>query len=379
MLYTGLFLASMAYGVARPAVAFYVRYDLESSMLAAASLTSGFSVGRGLASLVSGVLGEALPRLRWAVVELGLASASLLLIFGVPGAPSPLAVVVLMGVWGIISGLVWPSLQVVTSELGGRRSGTALSIYFALGSLGISLGNWLFGLLPYSPLVLVRLSGLLLVAGAAMLVYPSLGSRRYGGGGFGRALSRVMDPVILWVILAAFSLGFLNGVLREYFYLYAHEVYGVSRRGLGDILLAAGVASVLAGLLAGVLADMHSIPAVLVAVVGASAVSSLALGYPAVGILGMAIAYVMASAGVRASMPLTRNAALAGDVGGSLVVGASNALFSFGMTIGPLLAGILYETGRELAGVPFTLSGLLLIATLLVYAYIRLGRHRKST
>jgi predicted MFS family arabinose efflux permease len=229
-------------------------------------------------------------------------------------------------------------------------------------------------MLSYPPESLVRGSGLLLI-GAGIAI--SLSSSRMGTGersGLRRAVARTLNPLVLWVILAAFSLGFLSGVLREYFYLYVHEAYGLEREGLGNLLLAAGIASVLAGLAVGMLSDRRGIHGVLLAVVLASALSSLALGASMIGLAGVAVAYVVASSGVRASLPLTRNAALVGRRGGSFMVGASNTSSSLGMMTGPLLAGILYESSGGRGNIPFLITGLLLLLTAATYTYIR-SRH----
>ncbi len=375
LLYTGVFTASVAAGVARPSIAFYVRYGLGSSMIAAASLTSGFMFGRAAASFASGLLGELLPRYRWLIVALGLSSAASILYYGIPGSDEASEVILLMGFWGIISGLVWPSMQVAASELGGLRSGTVLSIYFALGSVGSSIGNWLFGALSYPPISLVRLSGLLIVVAGILLSLSTRGLRAERSSSIRKAVFRVLDPAILWVILAAFSLGFLSGMLREYFYLYVHEVYGLTRRGLGDLLLTAGLASVLAGIAAGVLSDRHGVHRVLIIVVLVAASSSIALGLPYIGLWGIALAYIAASSGVRASLPLTRNAAITGGTGGSFMVGASNTSSSLGMMTGPIIAGLLYGSSAEHAGAPFIVAGILLLATAAAYILARRTRN----
>lgn len=365
-LYTGLILASVAVGIARPSIAFYLRYNLGASMLAAAGLTSGFMTGRSLASLLAGLIGEYIPGYRWLIVLAGLLASGSILAVLIPGSSDPGSVVALMVVWGLVSGLIWPSLQVVTSELAGPRSGLAMSIYFAAGTLGISLGNWLFGVLDRPVVELIRAGGLALASSGMLLAFSSYGVGYRRGYGLGRAIGRVLDPVILWVILSAFTLGFLGGILKEYFYLYTHEVYGISRRALGGLLLLGGVSAVVAGLAAGFLSDRFGIARVLSAIVLAAGASAIVLGLSP-GTTILALAYVGAVVGARASMPLTRNAAIAGGVGGSMVVGVSNMVSGLGMVTGPLLAGYLYELSRGYSGLPFIVSGILLFLVLGLY------------
>lgn len=370
ILYSGLFAAAVAAGIARPAIAYYVKYDIGSTMLAAAGLTSGFMAGRALASLASGVLSEVFPRYRWLVILVGLAISGLILYEVIPSSRSASTVIVAMGVWGIVSGFIWPSLQIVTSELGGSRSGTAMAIYFALGGLGISIGNWYFGYSKLSYAQLIEVSGLAMGFSGLLLAYASYGIYKRVTSDVKSAVKRVLDPLILWVILSAFTLGFLSGILREYFYIYVHEVYGLSKDSLGELLLVSGLMSVVGGLIAGGLADRIGIARSLYLVLIVSSISSIGLGLPFLGILIVSVAYVGANTGVRASMPLTRNAALAGDVGGSLMVGTSNTASSLGMMTGPLVAGLLYEVSPSNGGLPFLASGVLLLLTIILYRRI---------
>lgn len=370
VLYIGLFIAAVAAGIARPAIAYYVKYDIGSTMLAAAGLTSGFMAGRALASLASGVLSEVLPRYRWLIILVGLAISSLILYDVIPSSTSASTVIFAMGIWGIVSGFIWPSLQIVTSELGGSRSGSAMAFYFALGGLGISIGNWYFGYSKLSYAELIEISGVAMASSGLLLAYASYGIYKRVRSDVRSAVKQVLDPMILWVILSAFTLGFLSGTLREYFYIYVHEVYGLSKDSLGELLLISGLTSVIGGLIAGGLADRIGIARVLYFVLILSSLSSIGLGLPFLGVLAVSVAYVGANTGVRASMPLTRNAALAGDVGGSLMVGASNTASSLGMMTGPLVAGLLYEVSPSYGGLPFLASGVLLLFTIVLYRRI---------
>lgn len=369
-IYAGVLMASFGAGIARPAIAYFVKYSLHSTMLAAAGLTSGFMAGRALASLLSGVLSELIPRLRPVIIGGGLGIAALILCKVIPESAAASIVVVSMGFWGLLAGFTWPSIQIVTSELGGARSGTALAIYFSLGSLGISLGNYFFGVSQLSYSSLISFSGLFMATSAVILSLASIGTRVKVASNTRAAVNRVLTRLVLWVILAAFTLGFLNGTLREYFYIYVHEVYGYTRGSLGRLLFASGVVSVGSGIIAGLLADRIGIARTLYFVLIASAISALTIGVQFPNALLVAAAYIVASAGVRSSMPLTRNAALVGEIGGSLMVGASNMVSSLGMMTGPLAAGLLYEYSPRYGGIPFLLAGTLLLLTVIIYRRI---------
>ncbi|MCE4602551.1 MAG: MFS transporter [Desulfurococcales archaeon] len=354
------FLVSVATGLARPAIAFYTRYSLESTMLATASLTSSFMLGRMLTSVVSGLASELAPGRKWLLASLPAALAGLV-VYVIPSIDRAGLVVALMAVWGLLGGLTWPTVQIVVAEMAGGRSGAALSIYFALGTIGISTGNWLFGHLDLGYGEVARLGALLMVP-PALLIGIALGMHPPGDGGrSARALAgRLRSRLVAWVLLVSLALGMLNGLLREYFYIYSHEVYGLSREALGTLLGLAGLAAFIAGLASGALADRVGIPPVLAVVTLAAAIGSMLLGLPHGSTLFLGLGFVLASMGVRASMPLTRNRNLLPGTGGAAVVGLSNAALNLGVLVSPLVAGFLYEHGWGSGGAPYLVLGFML-------------------
>lgn len=353
-------LVSVATGLARPAIAFYTRYSLESTMLATASLTSSFMLGRMLTSIVSGIASELAPGRKWLLASLPAALAGLV-VYMIPSTDSPSLVIALMAVWGLLGGLAWPTVQIAVAEMAGGRSGAALSVYFALGTVGVSAGNWLFGHLDMGYGEVVRLGALLMVP-PALLIGVALGMHPPSGGGRGvRALAgHLRSRLVAWVLLVSLVLGMLNGLLREYFYIYSHEVYGLSREALGGLLGLAGVAAFLAGLASGALADRVGIPPVLAVVTLTAAAGSVLLGIPHGSVLLLGLGFVLASVGVRASMPLTRNRNLLPGAGGAAVVGLSNAALNLGVLVSPLVAGFLYEHGWGSGGGPYLALGFVL-------------------
>ncbi|MEB3860778.1 MAG: MFS transporter [Desulfurococcales archaeon] len=353
-------LVSVATGLARPAIAFYTRYSLESTMLATASLTSSFMLGRMLTSIVSGVASELAPGRQWLLASIPAALAGLV-VYIIPNTGSPGLVIGLMAVWGLLGGLTWPTVQIAVAEMAGGRSGTVLSVYFALGTIGVSAGNWLFGHLDLGYGEVVKLGALLMVPpalliGVALAMHPPSVRARSARSLAGRLRSRI----VAWVLLVTLALGLLNGLLREYFYIYSHEVYGLSREALGSLLGVAGVAAFLAGLASGALADRVGIPPALAVVTLIAAAGSVLLGLPHGSTLLLGLGFVLASVGVRASMPLTRNRNLLPGAGGAAVVGLSNAALNLGVLVSPLVAGFLYEHGLGSGGAPYLVLGVVL-------------------
>ncbi len=365
---TAVFLASLASGIARPSVAYYVRYTLHGSMLATAGLTSGFMAGRALSSITSGILGDISRRLRWLLAG-GPVLAVAGLIYAIPNIRDPAQVLLVMGVWGLLAGLAWPSAQVVTAHLMREYSGTAMSIYFAVGTGGIAVGNKLFGSLHYDYTSMIRLtsfiilaSGLILLLSAAGVETPEARGRRLAKS----IASAAGNPLIAWILFSAFVIGMMAGLLREYFYVYSREVFGVTRADLGNLLLYAGIAGIIAGLAAGRASDKRGVGIAMVGVLLLSALGSFLLGASSMLAL-LVIGYLIASAGSRASMPLTRNATIVRGAGGGTIVGLSNAVNNVGMMIGPVIAGALYRHGFYGPRIPYIIVGLLLLADALLY------------
>ncbi|MEB3847051.1 MAG: MFS transporter [Desulfurococcales archaeon] len=379
-LYAGLFMASIPAGLARPALAFHLRYDLGATAFATASLTSSFMGGRALASIASGFIGELAPGMKRLIIGLGVAGIGLFLLTVLPNLGEASTVVALTTVWGVLGGITWPTLQVAVAEMGRGRSGLALSIYYATASLGISLGNWLFGHLKIAYVEMLELAGAILILSSPVIalsvepVWGTSGRRRLK-----RALTRVRDPIILWVIVSAFAIGILNGVLREYFYIYSHEVFGLTKASLGDVLSIAGVFSVLLSLTVGPLSDKYGIPRLLLVVLAITGIGGLLVGDPLGSVLILSTGYVLAAGGARSSLPLTRNAGIAGRIGGAMVVGASNMASSLGMLSGPPIAGFVYQHSPRYAGVPFIAASLFIFAVMIIYIAIVVMRSRKRT
>ncbi len=372
ILYIGLFIASIPAGLARPALAFHLRYDLTASVIATASITSSFMAGRAIASLASGFIGELAPWAKRLIVGLGIAGIGILLLVIIPLLTRAEIVLAVTALWGALGGFTWPTLQVAVSEMGGRRSGAALSLYYAIASLGISLGNWLFGYLHITYILMIKISGISLILSSPIIALSITNTGRSKQAGLRRAIARIWDPIILWVIITAFGIGLLNGVMREYFYIYSHELFGLSKSDLGDVLMAGGLFGVLLSLIVGTLSDKYGIPRMLSLILILTITGGLLVGNPLENsILLLSIGYILAAGGARSSMPLTRNAAIAGGIGGAMVVGASNTASSLGMLIGPPIAGFTYESSRSYAGIPFIISSIILTVILLIYLIIK--------
>ena len=378
-------LAGVAAGLSRLALARYVRYDLEASVVLVSSLTTWFMAARAFSAVASGYLADRAPGLRAALMYLPMLGIALL-VYLVSGLRDPYLVLVVNAFWGLLSGMVWPLTQTVTSLLARGRSGLVMSLYFTLAFLGMVGGQYLYGVLPLDNPGVLRVSGFLFAAAGLGLalasrmvdhgsMIPRRGRRGLGGlrgaGGLG--------GLTLWILFAAFAVGYGSGLLKEFLYIYLPEVHGLDRAGLSSVLAAAGVLALAAGFAVGPAADRLGVGPVLAAVLAAGVAGELLLATPS---LALAFAgLVLASLAARSSLPLTRNAAFLGSAYAATMVGLSNTLNNLGQMTSPMIAGVLYEKlgGRSLAGLPGASTPFLVAALVLALALLLYPLARRST
>ncbi len=332
----GVFLAGVAYGLARPALAVEA-VNIGGGAGLAALLTAGFMLGRGAASVASGLLSEA-PGRRRLLLSAGPLMLSSLLLAAAPALPGPQGLVVVAALWGVLSGLAWPSVQVSVAALAsGVGSGKILAVYFALGGLGVGAGGKLLAEISLQPGELLLAAAAVLAAASVMVAVGAAASRGLKPASRAARSGAGVGSIIALAALASLAAGALIGVLGEFYYAYSIEQLGWGVEGLGNAIALAGVLEVAAGLAAGALMDRLGLPPALTL--------ALASGAASTALLALApepLWYAAASASARATMPLTRNAAAVERRGG-LLVGLSNASSNLGMTLGPLAAAAAYE------------------------------------
>ncbi|NOZ59590.1 MAG: MFS transporter [Euryarchaeota archaeon] len=371
-----VFIASVAFYLIKPALALRLRAELGATALEVTALTSGFMVARALAAPLTGFAGDRAPLLRGRVARLCLLPVALLSA-AYAFVPEALLAVLLSAVHGFFSGMFWPTLQVIVGFSAPEdKRGAYLGAYFTLGALGSSIGYALYGLLPLSSTYLI-LAGAALYALSAMLALllfsactPAMpaGHRREV-----RLRLSSLPPLALWVLVISFAVGGVMGLMNEYLYLFLYEVHGMTRAELGYVLTAAALLSVFSGALSGFLSDMLGIRRVLVAILLLCSLGLLSLTLSHSGVI-VALSLATVLLAVKATLPLTRNIAVAG--GSRLegtVVGLANTFSSAGAAVLPLVAGYLYDAleGEEVLGIdgralPLLLSSLAVLFLALI-------------
>jgi MFS family permease len=362
-------------------------------MVVVSTLTSAFTAARATSAAIGGYLSDRRPKARIEVARFALAGLAAVM-FAMYVFHSPLQLVLLMAAWGVLSGVYWPTLQVLVGLAGSLvgRPGLYTGLYFAASGLGSALGYQLYGLLKL-PQKEMLLASALLHAAAAVTAFSGFtraaalcrSARDLAGGpGSGARKGRglLLEPQTVWILLASFVTGTSLGVTAEFMYVYLGEVQGLERGGLGSVLAAASALSILSAALAGRAADRFGLVATLrtVLLVNAAGFLMLASVSPAAAVVGVVVAF----SAQRALMPLTRTvmaASSSGSVGA--VVGASNTVSSLGASVAPLLAGALYERAESLESAVFGLylkgAAFIVVAALsLVVAALPLAGTRRT-
>ena len=333
---------------------------------------------RALSSIGSGVIVDISPRTARVLLPLPMLLSSLI-IYAIGSTDSVGLILLLNGLWGFLSGIIWPLTQTTTSLLGRDRSGTVMSIYFAVAFLGMTIGQYIYGVVPLDNAGVLRLSALFFLAASAPLSIAS----RYAPEAIAHARRATRkesirlraDKTTLFILAAAFATGFSSGLLREFLYIYLGEVYNLTREDLASILAAAGIASFIFGLAVGPLADRFGVQHVLALVLAVGTMGGLLLG--GTSLLMAFTGVVLLNTAVRSSLPLTRNAAFLGAL--ASMVALSNTLNNIGQVVSPLIAGFLYEKAActnmlgvlSCKGSPYLVASLLMLTVLAIYATLR--------
>ncbi len=346
-----VFTASTASALVALSAAYLVSEELGGGLLAAGALTSAFMAGRALSSTLSGFLGDLAPGLlpvmpAFSLPLSGLAIASIPALghaFGVAGVMAAYAA------WGVFNGMAWPPLQVLVASNPWRgRPSTSLSIYFAAGNLGFSLGYALYGRLPGGWPVYEAAGAAYAAAGLSLTI---LAGRLRGAlrrparrGGAGR-IARVAGVILF----AAFVAGAVQGLSREYLYVFLGKYRGLDKSALSASLSTASLAAVAALVAAGLLADAFGVLKALSLDLALMAFGLAAVAAPLPAVVGVSLLYFA----VRSSMPLVRNASVvAGSGFEARLVGLANTVGNLGAVVAPPLAGAIAESGVQVPGLP---------------------------
>ncbi len=319
------------------------------------ALTSGFMLARALCAYLFGRFSDRIQR-RKLFLPLGF----LLYLFSCAGlffARSYAEVLTICIFQGMISGMMWPMAQVVAIESTVRSFKTrALSLYFASGNAGMSLGNALLG----AAIIFIMfrfntdetsafryiflLSGIIFVIGFFCSLFLSETSGMTEGGGQGKQGHRgKMSAEFYALLFIAFFIGVVPGLIRSIMVIYLNEQFLMPTQHIAFVLMASNIAALLSMLLFSYLSDKKGILWMLVAVSVLTAVSAIIIPI-ANSKAFLIILMIMSAAGARSFTPISRSSVseLSGKKLGQNI-GLINTVSNLASVAGPLAGGFFYD------------------------------------
>ena len=351
------FTGTFALRILTPALSFFMREDLNASLLGVSSLTIAYMLGRSLSAYFSGRI--ITGKNTYVIPPLSLI-VSFLLVFLYPYATSWILVSSIRGIQGFLMGLTWPIIQAVvaTTVRRGVRGGI-MSSYFFAGSIAGPASNWIYAAflaeMPiYSSVVfsgIFYLASALLAFIGAYLVYNSAsGSNLEAPPVKTSSKEKVKHTKTTMSKNALLLLGFgIGGIASLYgfsaIYVYLKETFDLTKESVAFLLGLVDMVALAIKLVSGFLADKYGLENLLKISIGVS-IAGILIMIPSNYILflmGLSL-IVFGSSGFK---PVSR--ALA-----SLfpepkdVIGKLNSFSNIGTVTAQLLAGGLYEVLKYL-------------------------------
>jgi len=329
-----------------PAISYLCRYVFGVSALALALLTVLFFVARSISSVLVGKLCEVYGRLNVVVFIAFSLFALVSLLFAFAGSIH--LVLVLRFVQGLLSGFAWVTVQLllglsVPKEFRGR----VFAIYFMLGSLGFSLGNYLYSVLSSFSLLWIcfvafcmycvcAILSLLLPSRATITGIPSANVLR--------GLSSVLR-----VLRFGFPLFTLLFVVRLYFsivggelgYVYLCEFTGLSMGVVARFLAIVSLISLAVSYGIAWLGDRFSDLLALYLCSLLLVAGSLLLAVSNVSLVFLG--FLLLSSSLRSLTPLSRKFATTYFRSRGVAIGLVNSVTNLGAALGAVSAGYLYD------------------------------------
>jgi len=348
------FVGTTAFRVSVPAIAFYAREVLSASAFSVGLLTSMFFAARAIASILAGFLSGKTERflLSLIITTSFVINGFIVLLYGLIESVAWLLVVRLCQ--GFLNGIAWVLVQYVLGiSVSENIRGRVYAVYFALGSLGSVLGNFIYSLISRQELTLSLivsstmyvLSGIIALVAMRTLSIKSDTKRISSNLGF-KGVERVstygfMASAVLLLLIVLGISAFSSIVRGDLIYIYLSEGLSLSRSYVAKLVGIASLGSLIGAYLISWLSDKYgNILALRVSsLLGAlgSILLSVRLGEAA--ITGLLLFYIASSSVISVS----RRAAITEFKLGGLVLGIVNAVGNLGSVTGSAITGYLYD------------------------------------
>ncbi len=355
VLYGAILLAPLLGGVSarllRVIIAFMLR-DSGVSVFEITLLSSSFMLSRAIFSPLLGKLADRGFK-RHLLIMVGFAGllvdATLYMVIPYP------EMFALRVMDGIFSAMVWPTLQAVVhfSTPKGLKA-RVMSIYFIMGSLGMSIGYVLYSAIGGNIVYAITL----IVVVYAVEIVTSLAFRDVKEEHREVVRERIKVDRLLYSL--TFLFGMYMSLGNEVLLFYLAEVLNLGKVYATLILFAGGLFSLLGSFMVSHIADKRGFSRAIILLSAISFISALliSISYLYIAILGTFLFFVAG----RGFMPVSRSftASSTRKVGTSL--GYVNLSSNLGSVVGPLIGGIIIDSFHDVQWGVFNLAALSFLA-----------------
>ena len=380
------FLGSLGFGFIRIIIPIYVRY-LGATGFQVGLLSSGFMLARAFAAVLFGKRSDVKGKRRF-YIRIGI-SLTVVILLLYPVIPNYYWILIMRLLQGFLSGLTWPIAQTMLLESAQEtKRATWLSIYFVVGRVGTIFANLSLGGLIY---LLEKNLGIteqstfnyFFVLAAFLFFVAFLESAGLK--------EIVLHPEessktsvtqgrlkVNHLFVFAFIVGFFLGTFNSIFIIYLKEGFNLSTGNVAYALFGAYLISFPFILSLSLFADRKGVDKVFHVIL----ITMITLSLIIPGIKDLKLLVIMLGliyAALNSFIPISRATVSHIKRKKSLGenIGKINAFQNTGQIIGPLIAGIVYDTLRNKL-FSLTLFGILLFLAYVAWVISLIAQKRKA-
>lgn len=379
------FAGSLGFRLSIPVVAFLSRDVLQLSTFIISFFYSGYMVSRALASITLGYIVDRYPKVIYFVPLF--ATIFAIIIYCYIFTNNWILIVSFRIIQGFLGGCIWPIVQYIVAQITPTNlRGRVLSIYFAMGSVGIFLSNIIYAvivkytvsyqLLISSSLFFMTAIFILLSIIFGNVTIMNLKRERKGK----PKVSLLKEHIVLYVIIAGFLVSFsVPYVMGDISYVYISELLSLNKSDVALLLAFSGALGISFSYIISWLADKgferETLALALILVVIALPLVSIK------NIFLVSIGVTLALISIRTFLPLSRRYISLHSSMPATGIGAVNTTMNLGVSAGLIVFGQAYDYLKDTVfifyGLKINLTPyiLFLLTPLLMILALKLLKH----
>jgi len=337
-------IGTLGFRLSIPVIAFLGRDILQLSAFLVSFFYSGYMVSRALSSITLGYIVDRVPKVIYLVPLF--AAVFALTIYCYIYADNWIFIVLLRMVQGFLGGCIWPLVQYLVAQISPQNlKGRILSVYFALGSAGILLGNVVYAIIVDYPLShkLAISTSFFLVAALFMLTAIYLTRQKivyYKREGTGNKIS--FERPVLYVVFSGFLLALCVAfAFGDIVYIYVSEVLSLTRSDTALLLAFCSGLSICFSYIISWFADKgyERETLALTYILVAASIPLISIGSIYILPLGLTLALIS----IRAFHPLSRRYIALHCSMPAIGIGAVNMATNLGISLGLIIFSKTYD------------------------------------